>query len=373
MSDFEFNLNSGAAGTLTTIGNNLELLGCNVDYLWKQEKRIIKSNNFYRFFELPYVQFKQIKTALEIQHYDTVIISQPHAWFAVKRLKKLYPNTLFINRTHGWELRIAYNFKKNQISLSIFNQLKDLPVSFLLKHCSYLTVKYCDGILCASLDDATFIRTNYPLYKDKVHVISYGLDPSYIGLKGRNINNKIGFLFVGQYLLRKGIKDIEYAFRKLINRSSEFTLTFIVDKSSVQQVLKDFDFLNFDCLSVKSWIDRNQLISLYLDSDVFLMPSYGEGFGKTTLEAMASGLCVIGYKEAAVAEFCRHNSNALISEIGYVDAFVENLEFALDNINEIKKYGQQALEDIQGQTWQKNALQTSALVSKLIEIHDKKV
>src|SRR5690606_26563687 len=46
----------------------------------------------------------------------------------------------------------------------------------------------------------------------------------------------------------------------------------------------------------------DDLASHYASADMFLFPSLTETFGNVTLEAMASGLCVVAYDYAAAAE-----------------------------------------------------------------------
>lgn len=364
VSDFLYNPDSGAAGSISTIGEQLSQLGNRVDYIWSREERKIKSPNWYRFLELPWVQYEQIKNALAQTSYDVVVISQPHAWVAVKRLKSVYPNTLFLNRTHGWEMRIeplVYHLESHGFMAA----LKYHTALLFQKYGSSLTVKYSDAVICASSSDADFIKASYPDEKDKVFCISYGLDDTFLGLNlVKPKNEKVRFLFAGQYLLRKGIKDLSECFRKLQDRLAEFELTFIIHKDSKASVENDFAAVK-DALNVITWMPREDLIAAYINHDAFLMPSYGEGFGKTTLEGMACGLCIIGYQEGAVADFCKDTSNALVVERGDVQALEDKILFALDHPAELKKLGQQAYLDVNTQTWRKNAEQTLDMVDSL--------
>jgi len=367
VSDLSGNKNSGAAGSLITIGNNLEKQGHSVDYIWKKEKRLIKNLNYYRFFELPFSQYKQIKAALELKEYDAVFISQPHAWYAVKRLKSRYPEMIFINRSHGWELRIdpiTWSLEPISRLKKLFNKV----TLFLLQHCSYLTVKHSDAILCASTDDARFIRDAYPRHKSKIYTINYGLDDEYLNIPLKITKpSKMRFLFVGQYIPRKGIKDLQFVFKALASRYSNFELTFIVNAESKSHVEADFGFIQPEARHVLPWMGREELIKLYQENDVFLMPSYGEGFGKTTLEAMACGLCAIGYKDGALTDLGKHLENALLVKVGDREGLLDCMEYALVNPLKVKAMGLQAYKDVQKLTWQQTSTETASLVANLLQ------
>lgn len=374
VSDFDFNPDSGAAGSLTSIGRSLQALGHNVDYIWRDENQQVSSNNLFRFLELPKIQYKQVEAALAKKKYHAVIISQPHSWLAVKKLKPKYPDVLFLNRTHGWELRIApVTWQLTHSNGGGIRKLKNGLTYLLLKHCSFLTVKYSDGIICAGSDDADFIRKSYPRFGAKVFVNSYGLDSTFLNLHfKKSEGSQTSFLYAGQYLVRKGIYDLIKVFEKLKDRAAQFKLTFIVNSNAVDQVKKDYSFLPDGCLDVKSWVNRQELLKIYSEQDVFLMPSYGEGFGKTTIEGMACGMCVLGYREGALTDFGVQKENALICDTGDLKGLYENLDYALTNPDHTRKMGLSAFKSIQGQTWEKHAADTISIIENITKLKGRK-
>ncbi|TCJ18215.1 glycosyltransferase family 1 protein [Parasulfuritortus cantonensis] len=60
----------------------------------------------------------------------------------------------------------------------------------------------------------------------------------------------------------------------------------------------------------------------YASADLFLFPSLTETFGNVVLEAMASGLAVLGFDYAAAAEHIRHGENGLKPAFGDEVAFL---------------------------------------------------
>lgn len=65
------------------------------------------------------------------------------------------------------------------------------------------------------------------------------------------------------------------------------------------------------------------LASHYASGDLFLFPSLTETFGNVTLEALASGLAVIAFNEAAAAQHSRDGSSARLAPSGDDNAFIE--------------------------------------------------
>lgn len=58
------------------------------------------------------------------------------------------------------------------------------------------------------------------------------------------------------------------------------------------------------------------LAAYYASADVFLFPSLTETFGNVTLEAMASGLAVVAFRNGAAAQYLRDGINGFVPEPG---------------------------------------------------------
>jgi len=68
-----------------------------------------------------------------------------------------------------------------------------------------------------------------------------------------------------------------------------------------------------------------ELAACYASADIFVFPSETETFGNVTLEALASGLPVVGFEHAAVAEYVRHGGNGAVAPPGDESAFIRTL------------------------------------------------
>ncbi|MCR0981867.1 glycosyltransferase family 4 protein [Roseomonas populi] len=73
------------------------------------------------------------------------------------------------------------------------------------------------------------------------------------------------------------------------------------------------------------YADYDATPALYREADVFVSPTYAEGFSNTVLEAMASGLASVSCDAVGVRDCLRHEENGLLSQPGDVPALAANL------------------------------------------------
>ncbi len=67
-----------------------------------------------------------------------------------------------------------------------------------------------------------------------------------------------------------------------------------------------------------------ELARHYASGDLFLFPSKTDTFGNVVTEAMASGLAVVAFNDAAASEHIRHQENGMVAPLDDDEAFVEH-------------------------------------------------
>jgi glycosyltransferase involved in cell wall biosynthesis len=130
----------------------------------------------------------------------------------------------------------------------------------------------------------------------KIHVIPFGTD---LGLfhppdqRDRGSHGKpVAFLFVGGLTVRKGLPVLLAAWRQMNLPAAELWLVGsgelpAEEKATLPQTVK--------ILGPKGRVD---VAALMRESDVFVFPSFFEGLAQVQIEAMATGLPVIGTHES---------------------------------------------------------------------------
>lgn len=93
------------------------------------------------------------------------------------------------------------------------------------------------------------------------------------------------------------------------------------------------------------------LATHYASGDLFLFPSMTETFGNVVLEALASGLGVVAYDEAAAAQHIRHGHNGAVAMPGDEEGFIDAARWMLENEENLRRVRLNARQHASRQGW----------------------
>lgn len=103
-----------------------------------------------------------------------------------------------------------------------------------------------------------------------------------------------------------------------------------------------------------------ELIAAYASADVFAFPSDTETLGFVAMEAMASGVPVVGARAGGVPDIIRHGENGLMFTPGDLGELTQQLQEMLFNPELRRRLGRQARRDMEGLSWRKSTEQLLA-------------
>lgn len=94
-----------------------------------------------------------------------------------------------------------------------------------------------------------------------------------------------------------------------------------------------------------------ELARHYASGDVFLFPSLTETFGNVVLEAMASGLGVVAYDQAAATQHIRHGYSGVLAMPGDEEAFCDAANWLLEERESLRRVRLNARQHASRQGW----------------------
>ena len=122
---------------------------------------------------------------------------------------------------------------------------------------------------------------NVPIY-----VYQHGVDPIWTSVIREPVD-KIKFLHVGGEAARKGGQEMIRSFRQAFGERQDVSLTLKMINPGWNIPMQGRVTL------INRSMEIDELVELFHSHDVFVYPSWGEGFGLTPLQAMATGMPTI--------------------------------------------------------------------------------
>jgi 1,2-diacylglycerol 3-alpha-glucosyltransferase len=171
--------------------------------------------------------------------------------------------------------------------------------------------------------------------KKPIEVIPFGINLSQFNLKRQN-NDIFTFIHVGRLNAEKNIvRLVEIFYRFSIDKNVK--LKIIGDGPEKDKILSFVDEYNIsNKIELLGWIKREELPKQYAHSDCFITLSDSETFGIVILEAMASGLPIIGANEAAIPNLIKNDYNGFLVDINDKNKIINCMNILYKN-EELKK------------------------------------
>ena len=138
------------------------------------------------------------------------------------------------------------------------------------------------------------------------------------------LGSGVGLFYHGRVDRRKGVLDFINALPDVAGDWWYATISGIGPDLEEAKAL--VDRLGFEGRVIFPGYADYQLVNLlYQKYDVFVSPTYAEGFSNTILEAMASGLAIVSCRTTGVVDCVRDGENGLLVEPGDVPALARAL------------------------------------------------
>ncbi len=206
----------------------------------------------------------------------------------------------------------------------------ELEKSFLSKKwrrfCERALLRQAEGILTVSRCSRSQIETLIGK-SENIAVINAAFER----VKGatRGGGNVVRLLFVGHITRAKGVIDLVHAVARL-PADMPWHLD-LVGRDTVElettEAIRQFIHENRLAyrITMHGRLDDDALLEMYLSSDIFVLPSYWEGYGIVLLEAMSHGLAVVSTTAGAIPEVVRNHETGILVSPGDVDTLTDTI------------------------------------------------
>ncbi len=153
-------------------------------------------------------------------------------------------------------------------------------------------------------------------------------------------------LYHGRIDARKGALDLLDAARLLADEGAAFSMVYSGIGPDYERVAVRIAELGLGGrVRMTGYVDYADVPAVYHQADVFVSPTYAEGFSNTILEAMASGLACVSCRVVGVMDCLRDGENGLLNEPGDIPALAASLRRLLAEPDLRRRLAQAGLEE----------------------------
>ncbi len=328
-------------------------------------------NKFYRYPHMLYTLMKKNKRGisvdgLEAKRFSSIgkSVSMFSQWTTYDFSKydivhsidvsPLFParkgKALVVTTAHDFQFITAPEYNVEYDRFDIKSRIwQNYLLNFSIK--SMLLSDYIIAVSTQTKKDAVKLGFD----KSKVFVVNHGLDQRFFSPVKKKKNKQFTVGYVGGISVRKNLAFAIRAFKMIKKPGYKFDVfggKFWYDEP--YEIAKSDKRITF-----KGYVPDNKIVSAYDSLDVFVLPTYYEGFSIPVIEAQARGLPVILYKKGIVPEESRKYCFEAKDEENMAQIIMKLKENGYND-----KIRKKAMQYARSFTWQKT-------VDKTIDVYEK--
>lgn len=206
-------------------------------------------------------------------------------------------------------------------------------------------------LLIGSRSFAREVEENHGVPASRFTIVPGATDVSrYHPREGRpvgEVDEPTTLLFHGRVDRRKGVFELIDAFASLCAEGRPLRLVISgigpdLDgaRARVAHLMLD------DAVEITGYADYERAPEVYRRGDVFVTPTYSEGFSNTILEAMATGLPIVSCETVGVVDCLEHGRDALLVPVGNDWALAAAIGRLLDDPGLRRRLAETALDEV---------------------------
>jgi len=163
-----------------------------------------------------------------------------------------------------------------------------------------------------------------------------------------NINQSSKILFLGRIAYDKGIEELLNAASLLKKTGYRFVLDIVGNGKFIENAKQITSNLNLsDTVKFHGPVyDIKEIKEFYSNADIYILPTYHEGFPRTLYEAMIFGTPIITTLVGGISSLMRDSYNCKSIESKSIESTFEGLKFAFQNYEKMIEFAKNATNTV---------------------------
>ena len=197
-------------------------------------------------------------------------------------------------------------------------------------------------------------------------VVQNGVDLSLVPMNEKKKPRSV--ISVGTLKARKCMDRTLEAFARLADEYPDATLTIVGIGEMEGQLRARIGQLGLqERVALTGGLPHEEVLRRMAQSDLFVLPSWGEGYGIVYIEAMAAGCIAVGAKDEGIADTITDGENGFLGPAGGIDETERVMRQVFAHPERYEALRQKGMQAARGLTWARNAEQTAEVYREAIE------
>ena len=181
---------------------------------------------------------------------------------------------------------------------------------------------------------------------------------------------KYNIMYLGRTSNDKGLIELLYATSNLRKVRSDFFLTIVGIGEYIEELRSLSDKLGINDLVtfIGGVYDVGEIKKFYTNADLFVLPSYHEGFPRTLYEAMIFGTPILTTFVGGIAEHMKNGFNCIELEVKSIDSLFDSLNLAMNDYEQMGILALNATNTVRNILSSRKLSHARALYNEVVEV-----
>ncbi|MFT3932629.1 MAG: glycosyltransferase family 4 protein [Chitinophagaceae bacterium] len=272
--------------------------------------------------------FLAARKLMKKEHFDLVEFYGDQYWLLLLWAKKIAAKkqTLFVAHVDGIELHDMDKEQQYWLKRSGFKK-------WLYRNTHYRTSRFtfslADRYVCGCKDDLDYVLQRKLFPAEHAYCIPPGIDDVYHTIPFQ-ANKKPVIIFLGSWLTRKAVGIIPDVIKDVLRQQPAYSFHVYGAWAAKETILGAFPEDVKDRVTVFEKLPIETLKQGIQDAAILFFPSYSEGFGLATVEAMSCSCAVVTTRTGVGSELI-NNEHALICDFDDKEGMKNALNSLINN------------------------------------------
>jgi glycosyltransferase involved in cell wall biosynthesis len=197
--------------------------------------------------------------------------------------------------------------------------VNDIEQAGVLKRFVKTVFRKVDFVVCQSTTwKHLFEKTAEQINNDKYIVVENIIDFSIyevLPLRFIENNEKITILFMSWVCRNKGVFELIEAVKMLEKEKLNFKLVIAGKGQEYEEIENLINSSNLrEVIELRGWVLGNDKLTMLAGSDIFILPTYFEGYPNSLIEAMASGKACVASRVGSIPDIISDMETGILIE-----------------------------------------------------------